>query len=91
MSTATEASTGYALVNKRVFVELSDGRSVSGYLSCFDKQGNLILSNATEGEPGTTGGTRTRQVGTVLVPRKLRVSVHAELEIETAVDLNLAL
>jgi len=91
-----------SLVNKRVFVHLDDGRTVQGFLTCLDKQGNIILSNAVEGEPKRLieleGGrekvevkARTRQVGTVLIPRELRVSCHAEVLAEDLLDLKLHL
>ena len=87
-----------ALVHRRIFVELTDGRTMCGQFTCVDKEGNIILSNASEGQPETTyvvdgkrveSKARTRNVGTVLIPRDLRASCHAELDLEHAVDLKL--
>ena len=56
------------------------------------------MSSASEGQPETTyvvdgkrveSKARTRNVGTVLIPRDLRASCHAELDLEHAVDLKL--
>ena len=87
-----------ALVHRRIFVELTDGRTICGQFTCVDKEGNIILSNASEGQPETTyvvdgkrveSKARTRNVGTVLIPRDLRASCHAELDLEHVVDLKL--
>lgn len=44
------------LLNRRLRVKVCDGRVFYGNLNCFDKQGNVILINATECRPGPGGG-----------------------------------
>jgi len=66
-----------SLVNKKLLVELKDGRSMTGYLTCFDDQGNLILSQAEE-----LGLKITRLIGSVIIPKHFRTSIYAEVEVE---------
>ncbi len=53
-----------AWLDKRVQLELSDGRVVEGVLECFDKLGNMILGDAYELRQS---GTRF-PLGLVLAP-----------------------
>jgi len=94
-----DTSAASALVDKRMWVRLKDGRTVWGYLQCVDKQGNLILYQATEMEPNQTkdkegeadAAKRSRGVGTVLIPPHYRVSCHAEVPVEHLLKFQLSL
>jgi small nuclear ribonucleoprotein (snRNP)-like protein len=85
------------LINKKLWVQLKDGRNLCGYLTCLDKQGNIILSNATEAEPPKkiensqvmTKG-QSRLVGTVLIPKNYRTSCYAEVPLEDIVNEQLS-
>lgn len=84
---------GETLLNKKLLVKLADGRTMSGFLACLDQQENMILTSATEGEPARQIGAtpvvakpRTRLVGTVLIPKKLRQACWAEVPIEDMVE-----
>ena len=63
-------------------VELTDGRVIVGPFSCLDKQGNVLLNNASElrwtqrRAEGDAAERTERYLGTVLVPRKWAVAFH---------------
>lgn len=71
-----------SLLDQPLRVELTDGRVIVGHFSCLDKQGNVLLNNASElrwTQPRAEGDAaeRTeRHLGTVLVPRKWAVAFH---------------
>ncbi len=56
-----------ARLDTQLRVELTDGRSLIGNFTCFDKQKNILLSCTCERQPGATD-TRDRNIGLVLVP-----------------------
>lgn len=58
-------------------VSLTDGRVIIGRFSCYDKQQNVLLTDAREfRSPDCTG--QSRNIGIVLVPRRWIVACHAE-------------
>lgn len=68
-----------ALLDKRLRVELSDGRTVEGKLECYDDSGNMILASTADITAKVSRSTaRDRHVhfmGTVLVPGHASVSI----------------
>ena len=58
-------------------VGLSDGRVIIGRFSCFDKQRNVLLTEAREFRTSDCAG-KSRNLGIVLVPRRWIVACHAE-------------
>lgn len=82
---------------------LPSGRVIEGDLACLDKQGNLILSNATEhilttgsngssaSNGGSTSNPATTQLGMVLVPKAQQKEVSLRVSLsEKAAMLSLA-
>jgi small nuclear ribonucleoprotein (snRNP)-like protein len=45
-----------AMLGRKLRVRVTDGRVFYGYLTCFDKLGNVMLENATECRPGAADG-----------------------------------
>jgi small nuclear ribonucleoprotein (snRNP)-like protein len=65
-----------ATLTKKLRVSVSDERVFYGYLNCYDKQGNIILINATECRPARYPSTihnakkhRSRDLNTFLLFR----------------------
>eukprot|EP00238_Polyblepharides_amylifera_P011706 CAMPEP_0196584302 /NCGR_PEP_ID=MMETSP1081-20130531/46580_1 /TAXON_ID=36882 /ORGANISM="Pyramimonas amylifera, Strain CCMP720" /LENGTH=141 /DNA_ID=CAMNT_0041905461 /DNA_START=31 /DNA_END=456 /DNA_ORIENTATION=- len=70
------------LLNRRMKVEITDGRVMIGSFHCLDKQGNLLLANTTEHrtrQKGNASSVEKRNLGLVLVPIEHRVSAQLEL------------
>lgn len=60
-----------SFLNKRLRIELSDGRVVCGVFICTDNECNVVLGSAVEyGPPDTADGSREQQrhLNTVMVP-----------------------
>lgn len=68
-----------ALLDKRLRVELSDGRTVEGRLECYDDSGNMILVSTTDVTAkvalSSVRDGETHFMGTVLVPGHAPVSI----------------
>lgn len=64
-----------AWLQELVHVELTDGRVVEGRLECFDKLGNMILSDAIEVASANGNHSRCR-LGLVLAPGNAQVCVR---------------
>ena len=76
------------LLNRRMRVMVTDGRIFEGTLSCLDKQGNLLLNNATEFSRRELQVSKTsltpladskprfdqRSLGLILIPKHARTS-----------------
>lgn len=64
-------------LQKRLRVELSDGRVVEGILQCYDDSGNMILSHTIDvsSRVNHLPGRQSYRMGTVLVPGKHQVNV----------------
>mmetsp|Transcript_7354 Transcript_7354/g.8491 ORF Transcript_7354/g.8491 Transcript_7354/m.8491 type:complete len:150 (-) Transcript_7354:64-513(-) len=71
------------LVNRKMKVELSDGRIMVGVLHCLDKQGNILIHETIEYRPPQGNGewwTGERcQLGIVLVPQNHCVSAAFDI------------
>lgn len=57
-------------------VEIIDGRIITGYFVCLDKQGNLVLQNAVQ---SFADHSEERQMGMAIVPKQQRTSCHVEV------------
>lgn len=91
------------LLNRRMRVVVTDGRVFEGSLSCLDKQGNLLLNNATEFSPrvetassasllGEDSKPRSdqRSLGLILIPKHARTSCQFQRFMEERMaDLSL--
>mmetsp|Transcript_19694 Transcript_19694/g.27470 ORF Transcript_19694/g.27470 Transcript_19694/m.27470 type:complete len:145 (-) Transcript_19694:24-458(-) len=76
------------LLNKKIEVEITDGRTFTGKFYCVDKQQNLILGEtletqkktiATKDHPEGKEKMSQKHVGLVTIPGRHIVSVHLEL------------
>jgi len=76
MDSASAKETVKGLLKKEISVEVADGRIMTGELYCFDKNGNIILTNATEYR-SIKGKTESRGMGhaPVLIPPEQRINV----------------
>ncbi len=59
-------------------VQLTDGRTLSGDFLAFDKQGALILGQASE-QVVTSKGQESRHIGIVLIPSQFQERVELQV------------
>eukprot|EP00899_Mesostigma_viride_P004621 jgi/Mesvir1/1415/Mv14414-RA.1 len=86
---------GRRLLGRKVRIGIIDGRRITGYFRCMDKQGNIILRDAVETRPCTAGDAyeRTpsddldeRHLGLVLIPASRRASCEVYGPLEAGSD-----
>lgn len=65
-----------AMIFRKLRVKVVDGRVFFGFLNCFDKRGNIILTNAIERKVGEDGETTERHVGFILILPEHRLETH---------------
>lgn len=66
------------LLNKRLVINVIDGRIVVGDFICMDKQGNIILYNAVE-RLEQDGQPEEKDLGQILVPHAQQRRVQVEV------------
>ena len=67
------------LVGRKARVEVTDGRTFFGDLTCYDKDGNTLLRDAREVRVDKAGKEHNRIVGLALIP--LRHTVRFDVEV----------
>jgi len=67
------------LVGRKARVEVTDGRTFFGDLTCYDKDGNTLLRDAREVRVDKAGKEHNRVVGLALIP--LRHTVRFDVEV----------
>ncbi|KAJ5068098.1 hypothetical protein M0811_07380 [Anaeramoeba ignava] len=55
-------------LGKSIMISLKDQRRIAGTFECFDKQGNIVVSNAAEESKMKSGDFLRRKIGNVIIP-----------------------
>lgn len=66
------------MVGRKARVEVTDGRTFIGDLTCYDREGNTLLRDARELRVDAAGEEHSRSVGLALIP--LRHTVRFDVE-----------
>lgn len=77
------------LLNRRMRVGVTDGRTFFGKFHCLDKQGNIILSDTVEQMEGSSSSAdaELRHLGLVLIPAIHQTSCHVECALHEQMSL----